>query len=69
MERTKVTSSQLSAVGYDPDKRVLEIEFIKGAVYQYRGVPEKRYTELMDAPSKGSYFNQNIKSNYIAEKQ
>jgi hypothetical protein len=39
MERTPVTSTDILSVGYDPDQELLEVEFIRGAVYQYSGVP------------------------------
>jgi hypothetical protein len=39
MDRTPVSSSNLSSVGYDPDEQILEIEFNGGRVYQYYDVP------------------------------
>jgi len=38
MERKRVNSSKIRAVGYDPKSQVLEIEFSDGRVNQYRGV-------------------------------
>jgi len=64
MERQTVNSSNLKSVGYDPDRRLLEIEFHTGAVYQYFNVPESVYRELMAAPSHGKYFHQHIKDQY-----
>ena len=64
MERTPVTSTDILSVGYDADQEVLEIEFIKGAVYQYSGVPVGVYEGIMAADSKGKYFHANIKKNY-----
>jgi hypothetical protein len=51
-------------VGYDAEARVLEIEFDSGTVYQYLGVPESVYRELLAAPSKGSYFDGRIRYQY-----
>ena len=62
MNRTKVESSSMKSVGYEAG--TLEIEFAKGVVYQYPGVPEKVYKELRDAASPGSFFHQNIKQQY-----
>ena len=64
MERTQVTSTDLCSVGYDPESLTLEIEFKKGAVYQYSGVPAEAYQGLMSAPSHGKYFNANIRNCY-----
>jgi len=64
MERTPVSSSDILSIGYDADNQVLEIEFIRGAVYQYSGVPPGQYDGIMAADSKGKYFHANIKNAY-----
>ncbi len=63
-KRIVVESNYLRSVGYDSSSQVLEIEFRKGDVYQYIDVPPEIYTELMNAPSHGRYFNANIKDVY-----
>lgn len=64
MERTPVSSSNISAIGYDADNQVLEIEFISGAVYSYSDVPCGEYEGFMNADSKGKYLHANIKNRY-----
>jgi hypothetical protein len=64
MERIPVTSTDIRAVGYDTDSQTLEVEFNSGSVYQYAGVPLSEYEGLMNADSKGKYFNANIKKRY-----
>lgn len=64
VNRTVVISSTVRSVGYDQDASVLEIEFHTGSVYQYLGVPEHVFAEFLVAPSKGTYFNENIRSQY-----
>jgi hypothetical protein len=61
MDRDYVSSSNLRSVGYDPEDEILEIEFHSGSIYQYFNVPEYRYEGLMNASSKGSYFDAYIK--------
>ena len=61
MNRLKVESSNLASVGYDESTQTLEIEFNQGAVYQYSEVDKEVYDELMEADSKGKYFNSEIK--------
>ncbi len=64
MERTPVSSSNISAVGYDADGQTLEIEFTNGSVYQYANVPVGEYDGFMASDSKGKYFHANIKNRY-----
>lgn len=61
MERTRVSSSNLEDVGYDPQTRTLEIGFLNGSVYQYLNVPQSHYTGLMSAASHGTYLDTYIK--------
>ena len=62
MERQAVKSSNLSEVGYDADTQVLEVQFKKGAIYQYFDVPVEVYDELMEAESIGKAFSTMIKA-------
>ena len=64
MNRTPVSSSSVTSVGYDPSTLTLEIEYNGGSVYQYFDVPETAYQELMRASSIGRFMNINIKNNY-----
>ena len=64
MIRTPVASSNLVSVGYDPNSKTLEIEFKQGRVYQYFGVPAYIFRSLMQAPSKGEYFNAHLRDRY-----
>ena len=61
MERSPVQSSNIASVGFDLTASILEVEFVKGGIYQYSGVPEYIYQEFMSSGSKGQYFDQNIK--------
>lgn len=68
MQRISVSSSNIAAIGYYPDSNTLEIEFNDGSIYQYFGVSALVHQELMDAPSHGKYFAQNIKNDYEYQK-
>lgn len=61
MIRKPVSSSNLKSVGYDPETRTLEVEFLYGALYSYSGVPESVHAGLMSASSHGAYFDAHIK--------
>jgi len=64
MNKTQVSSSNLSSVGYDSATKTLEVTFNSGMTYQYFNVPKSEYDSLMSAASKGSYFNNNIRNSY-----
>ncbi len=64
MQLETVTSSAIHAVGYDPDRRVLEVIFSTGRIYQFVGVPPDEYKSFREAESKGQYFNSNIRDAY-----
>ncbi len=46
------------------ERRVLEVEFLSGSLYQYFNVPEQVYRALMGASSHGSYFAEYIRQSY-----
>lgn len=64
MNRAPVRSSNIRSIGYDPDDRILEVEFRSGGIYQYSVVPESVYQGFMRASSKGSYFQNRIRDRY-----
>ena len=52
MNRTSVSSSRISSVGWE--NNILEIEFKDGAIYQYTGVTHTEYVNFMNSGSLGS---------------
>mgnify|MGYP003150729519 CR=1 FL=1 len=64
IERSGVSSSNVASVGYNKDEEVLEVEFNSGAVYQYYGVSEEVYLNMLSANSVGKYFNDSVKDIY-----
>ncbi len=64
MQHVTVESSMIHAVGYDAEKRILEIVFNTGRTYQYFDVPPEEYEGLLNADSKGRYFLANIRDVY-----
>ena len=55
MDMIPVQSSTIASVGYNTRSKVLRIEFLTGAVYDYRDVPEDTYKSLLEAQSKTQY--------------
>ena len=68
MVRHYVVSSSIRSVGFDSGSNILEIEFCTGGVYQFHGVPETVYAELLAAPSIAKYFQHRIKERFIPER-
>ncbi|WZO98555.1 KTSC domain-containing protein [Isosphaeraceae bacterium EP7] len=60
-----VESSLINAVRYDAASSFLDVE-LRPEMRRYRffDVPYSTYAELMEAPSKGSYFNDFIREQY-----
>jgi len=67
MFREPVSSRSIAAIGYDDDAEVLEVEFVSGSVYRYRGVSQDVFEDFRQAPSKGGFFNQRIRDAYPFE--
>jgi hypothetical protein len=64
MKTTTVDSTTIRTIGYDAKRQLLQIEFQNHSVYQYFDVPEAVYEELIQSPSKGTYFNQCIRPEF-----
>lgn len=63
---TPVESSQIHAIGHDPESNTLAIQFKSkggpGAVYHYANFPTEKFAAFSGSGSIGSYFGQNIKN-------
>ena len=69
MKRHYVLSAALQSVGYDPVKKILELEFRdNGGVWQYFKLPASVYNKFIHADSLGSFFVTRIKGKYQEEK-
>lgn len=61
MTRIRVDSSSIASVGYLPDQRLMEVEFVTGRLYAYEEVPETVFRELLAAESVGRYFSAHVR--------
>ena len=69
MEHVRLKSDNLYSTGYDPKDRRLEIRFARDlTLYEYYFVPERIYRGLVNAPSPGTYFDENIRGCYGYQK-
>ena len=69
MNREPVRSSDLKSVGYDSSNSILEVEFHGGRIYHYFKVPLEIYDALMNATSKWTFLDQNVKKRGFAYRQ
>ncbi len=66
MEMQAVDSTNIKLVGWEAG--TLRVEFHKGGVYEYAGVPEGTAKLLISSDSPGSFFARNIKGLYPTTK-
>ena len=55
-----VESSMVDSVGYDEERRLLQVVFTSGRVYCYEDVPPEVFQGLLAAESKGQYMRAHI---------
>jgi hypothetical protein len=68
MERKRVNSNKIRAVGYDSKSRVLEVELRDGTVLAYGGVSQEVHRQFMNAPSPTSYYEDKIADEFSARR-
>jgi KTSC domain len=64
MQRVALNSTLLQSAGYQDQLTLLEPEFRDGAVYHYFDVSPEMFQELLQAQSKGAYFNDSIRHRF-----
>jgi hypothetical protein len=69
MERKRVNSSKIRAVGYDPKSQLLEVEFTDAKLVQYRGVSPEVHRQFLAAPSPTSFFEDKINESYPSNRK
>ena len=60
-QTVQLDSTAIKQVTYDDETKILSIEFQRGAEYDYPDVPKVEFTNLINAPSAGKYYNAHIK--------
>ena len=64
MNEITLHSSVLAGFRYDPDGRQLWLRFQTGALFVYQMVPATLAQSLVEADSKGEYFNSAIRGRF-----
>jgi len=68
MDRKRVNSSKIRAIGYDEKSQILEIEFSNGQVYQYVKVYPEVYRRFMAAPNPTTFYDDKIAEDYTGRR-
>jgi lysyl-tRNA synthetase class 2 len=55
----------MTFIRYDDETRELEITFTSGKIYRYQNVPLELYIGLLNAESKGEFFSESIKDEFV----
>jgi hypothetical protein len=64
MTHQAVESSNIQSIGYDEATLTLEVLFLNGGRYQYKGVLPEHHDALMQAESIGKHLHAQIKGKY-----
>lgn len=64
MEWIEVVSTNIKAVAYDAVLSKLHVKFNSGAEYVYLDVPVEVFNGLVEAPSTGRFFADEIRGKY-----
>lgn len=59
-----VESSNIAGIGYSNVERVLRVDFLSGTRYRYEDVDSQIFDDFLAAPSKGRFFNSEIKREF-----
>lgn len=59
-----MASSVIRRFVYDATKSELVIELVSGAAYVYEDVPRETYDAFLEAPSKGAFYNTQIRDEF-----
>lgn len=69
MEMKPVTSAAIKAVGYDPIKQELHVEFQSGQTYIHHGVPPHEYHSFVGSGSLGRHYGKHIGGRFRNERK
>lgn len=68
MERKRVNSSRVRAIGYDERTQTLEVELSNGQVWQYTKVYPEVYRRFMAAPNPATFYDDQIAEDYAGRR-
>lgn len=67
IEMEAVTSSNLAALGYNPQKKILAVQFKNGRIFHYSNVPLATVETIYGAGSRGKAYADLVKGKFPGE--
>ena len=73
-EMVEVESSNIRSIGWSPMGPVLKVVFrskkegVADTAYSYDGFPREKFEEFLTSPSKGTWFQKNVRGRYPTTK-
>jgi hypothetical protein len=64
MDMICVSSSAIAAIGYDPATMQMKVRFVQYDTHDFCKVPVHIFQGLLNASSKGNYYNDHIRGRY-----
>jgi hypothetical protein len=62
-----IESTNLGAIGYNPHKQILAVQFAKtGVIFHYAGISNELMTRFLASESYGRFYAQNIRGRFQA---
>ena len=61
MKLTKIKSSSIEAIGYEPKPRQMQALFKNNSLYQYDNVSQEEYNSILNSHSAGSKLKEVVK--------
>lgn len=68
MPHRPLRGGSLRSASHDPQRQVLEIEFVDGTVIRYQGVPEEVVRRLFAAPNAATFWEDRIAEEYPSQR-
>jgi hypothetical protein len=69
LDHRQVDSSHVKSVGYDAAQSHLQVTFKDGSSYDYAGVPPLIYDQFINAPSKGAFMREVLRTRFRSIKR
>ena len=66
--RIPVDSTSIAAIAFSAELNIMDVAFHRGATYRYSLVPGEVFSAFINAPSKGGYFNAQVRDRYPCRK-
>lgn len=63
-----VESGAITAIGYDPQSKSLDVQFQSGDTHRHEGVTPEQADAFYAAESKGKHYHQNIRGKFTSSK-